>query len=48
MNRNLPVSFDESSLILKDGKLINPIQVHNNDIAYIATSNMIYGWLRLM
>jgi hypothetical protein len=43
MNRNLPVSFDESSLILKDGKLINPIQVHNNDIAYIATSNMIDG-----
>lgn len=43
MNRNLPVSYDKSSLVLKGGKMISPNQIQSNDIAYIATSNTIDG-----
>lgn len=46
MNRNIPVRYDDTSLIIKKGKLLAPNQVNSRDEAYFVTSNLIDGTLK--
>jgi len=43
MNRNVPVSYDDTSIIVKKGKLLDPSQVKSMDEAYFVTSNQVDG-----
>ena len=46
LNRSMPVTYDDTSLIVKKGKLLTPNQVKSRDEAYFATSNQIDGTVK--
>jgi hypothetical protein len=46
VNRNLPVQFDDSSLIIKGGRLLNPNQVKTQDEGYVVAGNLLDGSLK--
>ena len=46
MNKSVSVAYDDNSIIVKNGKLLNPNQVKSMDEAYFVTSNQVDGSLK--
>ncbi len=46
MNRNIPVTYDDTSIIVKKGRLLSPGQVKSRDEAYFVTSSQTDGTVR--